>query len=426
MTPRRRALALAVAAAFALPGCIVHRGPGWRPAREQPPSTAPHGEPAARYSLVVIGNPGVPGRHAARVAERLDRVLADERAAGRRPTVLWLGDLVLPQRPWTRHRCAGLEGAWARTGSSRLHAVVSAHLRGGGQAFAVLGPTDRTCGHDLALRQADASAGPHPWTMPDDHYVVRIGIDGRAAVASTCSDAGCSVAPDPDPAATALELVVVDASAWIHPPPRGTPGRARADASVVRLGTLLSALAAHEGGPPRVLVSSIPVEAAGVHGHGGRFMDATFHNLPPALKDAIAAGRFVGSVGARDAAVYAAPDLTDAIKRSDRTWVRRPIFQVVSGSASWPDARPWAIGRRLFYFRGNAYKPPVYSDHLGFAVLRPTASGAQAELWAHRLGRWETERVALSLAPPKNPIESPSPVMAPCRDCQQMEASQRQ
>jgi hypothetical protein len=419
MRLRRCAALLAIAALAGLFGCVVHRGP-WRRAAETPEAASA----TAGYSLVAIGNPGVPGRRAARVADRLGRVLEAERAAGRRPIVLWLGDLVLPERPRDGRRCGELDGAWARPGSRELHAVVREHVQRGGQAFAALGPTDRTCGHDQALLQADATSGPHPWTMPGDHYLVRIGAEGRAAVASTCDGDGCRVAPDPGD--TALELVIVDANAWIHPPPPGTPGRVRADASVERLGMLLDAIADGEGGPPRVLVGSIPVEAAGAHGHGGRFTDATFHNLPPALKEAIARGDFVGSVGARDGALYAAPDLTDAIKCSDRTWVQRPLFQVVSGSASWPDERPWAIGRRLHYFRGNAYRPRVYSDHLGLAVLRPTEGGAQAELQAYRLGRWETARVPVSLAPAKNPIESASPGMAPCRDCPQMEASQRQ
>lgn len=422
MTPRRRAVLFALAAlaaAAALPGCVIHRGPSWRPATER--TSAPHAE---GWSLVVIGNPGVPGRRAARVADRLRGVLADERAAGRTPIVLWLGDLVLPTRPWTRGRCVELAGAWAREGSRQLHAVVTEHVREGGPSFAVLGPTDRTCGHDLALRQDDPAAGPHPWAMPDDHYVVRVFADGRAAVASSCDESGCTLAPAPTE--TALELVVLDATAWIHPPPAGTPGRARADASVERLSALLAALPSSGASPPRILVSSMPVESPGVHGHGGRFMDATFHNLPPALKVAIARGVFAGSIGGRDAGLYAAPDLTDAIKRSDRTWIERPLFQVGSGAASWPDERPWAIARRLHYYRGNAYKPPVYSDHLGFAVVRGVGDGAQAELWAHRRGRWETERVALTLHPPKNPIESASPVMTPCRDCRQMEASQRQ
>lgn len=420
---RLAARAGAVACALALgasSGCIVHRGPGWRPASERGPV-----ELASGSSLVIIGNPGVPGSRAALVAERVAQTLSDERAAGRRPIVLFLGDLVLPAHPRRRASCADPKAAWTRPGSRELRDVVRAHLAAGGQAFAVLGPTDRACGHDVALRQADPDAGPHPWAMPDDHYVLRIAADGTAAVASSCDDAGCKVVP-PRPG-DLLELLVADATAWLHPPPPGTAARARADQSVRRLDALVQAATRGETGPPRILVGSVPVEAAGMYGHGGRTPEASFHNLPDSLRAAVAAGRFAGSIGAYDHALYVEPDLTDAIKRADRTWVRAPIFQIVSGAASWPDSRPGAWTRRLRYFRGDAYLPAVASDHLGFAVLRTTRAGdAQAELQARRRGRWEIERIRLQLHPRANPVETASPSMAPCLRCPQIEASQRQ
>jgi hypothetical protein len=189
--------------------------------------------------------------------------------------------------------------------------------------------------------------------------------------------------------------------------------------------TRLVTAATHGEGPPRVLVGPVPVEAAGLHGHGGRGSEATFHNLPPALAEAIVQGRFAGSIGAYDHAQYAATDITDAIKRSDKAWVDAPLFQVVSGAASWPDSRAGAGGRRLEYFRGNAYRPPVYSDHLGFTVVRSDPAGLRAELWARRRGRWETQQVALDLSPSPHPVETPSPRTAPCLRCPQKPADHR-
>jgi hypothetical protein len=143
------------------------------------------------------------------------------------------------------------------------------------------------------------------------------------------------------------------------------------------------------------------------------------------LADAVVAGRFVGSVGAYDHALYATADLTDAIKRSDKAWVAAPLFQLVSGSASWPDARPAAADRRLRYFRGNAYRPPIYSDHAGFAVLHVRGEALRAELWAHRRGHWEAQPIALDLTPAPHPAETPSPVMTPCLRCQEKPANER-
>ena len=284
----------------------------------------------------------------------------------------------------------------------------------------MLGPDDRRCGLDEALRQR--GEGPLPWQMPDDHYVVRVAADGSTAIVSTCDDAGCRVRPAP--ADARLDLVVVDATVWTNPPASG-PARVRAEASQQRLGQLVAAATIGEG-PPRILVSAVPVETAGLHGHGGRGSEATWHNLPPALAAALSRGAFAGSVGAYDRALSASPDISAAIRRSDAHWVDKPIFQVVSGSASWPDARAAAGARRLEYFRGNAYRPEIYTDHAGFVVLHPrTEDTLGADLWARRRGKWQRQQVGLALRPAPNPKETASPITAPCLRCDPIPGPQR-
>jgi hypothetical protein len=409
---------LAVATALAT-GCVVHRGPNWqRRAEPAVPNDRPTSGPA--FSLVVIGNPGAPGRHAQQVATGLRSVLAAERAAGHAATVLWLGDLVMAEHPDRRDACPDPTGAWAREGSHALADTVREHVAAGGQSFAVLGPGDRRCGLDQVLHQT-TTTGPNPWLMPDDHYVLRVGADGRTQVVSTCADGGCTVSPaDAD---AVLDLVVVDATVWTGPPAAGD-ALVRSQASARRLDELVTA-AVRSDGPPRVLVGAVPIEAAGVHGHGGLRSEATFHNLPPRLAEAIVQGRFIGSIGAYDRALYATADITDAIKRSDKTWVAAPLFQLVSGAASWPDARAAAGRRRLEYFRGNAYRPPIYSDHGGFAVVRGQADALHLELWARRRGHWETQPLAVPLHPARHPAETASPPMAPCLRCPETPADHR-
>lgn len=400
--------------AFSLSACVVHRGPSWERAPQLP-------QTSGDYALVVVGNPGAPGRHARHVAVQLAQVLADERAAGRKATVLWLGDLVMSEHPDRGQHCARVDGAWSREGSQDLAQTVREHTAAGGASYAVLGPSDRRCGLDEALRQE--GDGPHPWRMPDDHYVVRVAADGSTSVVSVCDDGGCRITPAP--ADARLELVVVDATVWTDPPASG-PARVRAEASQRRLDQLVSAATVGEG-PPRILVSAVPVETAGMHGHGGRGSEATWHNLPPALAEALSRGAFAGSIGAYDHSLSASPDISEAIRRSDAHWVDRPIFQVVSGSASWPDARAAAGARRLEYFRGNAYRPAVYSDHAGFVVLRPRSEYTLgADLWARRLGKWQREQVTLALRPAPHGDATKSPITAPCLRCDPTPGPHRQ
>lgn len=400
--------AWALAAALLTAGCVVHRGGFAEPA---PPA------PEGAVSLVVVGNAGAPTRHASAVAQELDRVLVAEHEAGREPVVLMLGSHTLAARPDRRRgRCVDARSVWAREGASDIAAAVRRHTGRGHASYGVVGPRDHAC--DVARTYRDPDAGA-PFTMPSPHYVVRIDARGHSEVASRCTGDTCTVDPLPDEAPR-LELVVVDAAIYQQPP--SALGR---DRSLAQLGSLLSALPSGPTAPPRVLVSSLPVEAAGYHGMGGGRPDASFHYLPPALQDAVRSGRFAGAVGAHDRAVYAAADITDAVKRSDRVWLQRPMFQVVSGSASVPDARAAAGYRRLRYFRANTYEPPIYSDRAGFAVVRVTRSEAQAEVVARGARGWQRTALTAPLRPNPHPSRTTSPGMAPCLRCPAVPASER-
>lgn len=254
--------------------------------------------------------------------------------------------------------------------------------------------------------------------MPDVHYVVRVHQDGSSRVISRCDAAGCRL-DDGDFGDALVDLVVLDITPFVAPSDDATLRR-RGEESLDRLDDLLAALERRPG-PPRLLVSHYPIEAAGFHGLGGGAPDATFHLLPPALQNAIARGVFAGALAAHDRAVYASRDISDAVKRSDRVWLQRPVFQVVSGSTAGADAGY----RRLRAWNGIAFEASPYSPHVGFATVVVSPDTARAVLYARKRGRWHAAIVDAPLRPDAHPIETASPVMDPCPRCRSIPGDAR-
>jgi hypothetical protein len=381
-------------------GCVSERGFD----RVRTPAGPTSG---AGVSLILLGDAGAPTPHADRVAERLEGELARARAAGRTPIVLWLGNAAHTGK--RRTPCP--TGSGAGPGSPRLHATIAAHLAADGSSYLVAGPAEWRCG--LVGDALDDPSTPFSWPAPQ--YVVAVGESGDTAVRWTCTEAGCREHPQDTP--PRIELVMVDATPWTAKIPEGDP-------TLRALDRLLETLAADPDRPPRILVSHFPVEAAGEHGLGGYDADATIHTLYPPLRDAVLAGQFDGVVAAHDRATYAHRDLTDAIKRGDRAWLRAPLWQVVAGAASMPDAASARLAPKTRYFTGSTYVPDAFSPNPGFAVVHLRGDEMTATL--HARGRtWRSATIRAPLRGAPHPAATASPPMAPCLRCPSIPASER-
>jgi hypothetical protein len=405
--------------ALATAGCLHRRGDWTSSSGGSPPastSSRPEG-----VTLVLLGNAGWAGRGAATVADRLERVLEDADATRPKPIVLWLGNNVMARRRDDRKLdCADARRAWTRPGVDQLSTAVRDHLRRGHQSYAVSGEHDWRCGLAAEQRQ-DSASGPHPWRMPQTHYVVRVMDDGTSEVVSACDAAACELtAEDEDASHALIELVMIDATAWIH---RETMREDVARENVAMLTHLLEALDSTpaDSTPPRILVSHVPVEAAGWYGQGGGRPDSSWPFLPPALRRSLHQGTFVGVLAAHDQGIYADADLGDAVKRSDRVWLNAPLFQVVSGGAS---ARATGL-RRMRHFSSVTLLPDVYSPGLGFATLRIDHDLVEITLHARGAWRWHTSRLSFPLRRPPHSHETASPHMSPCLRCVDVPPNER-
>ncbi len=385
---------------------MTHRGGGWQPVVEAP-------APDAAVSLVLLGDAGAPGRVAADVAAQLDATLAAERASGRTPVLLWLGNVLLDRRG--RPDCPAASAPWTREGVSELARVARHHVDQGGASYAIPGEAAYRCGARAQMTQI--GDGPHPWQMPAAHYVVDVHADGKTDIVATCRDGSCKAGDsNSDPV---VQLVFADITPWIA-------GERPADQDVDLRGlrSLLDLLRSTEG-PPRVLVTHYPLEAAGFHGQGGADPDSTLHTMPPPLTTAVRDGVFVGNVAAHDRSTYAAADISDAAMRSDRVFLAHPMFEVVSGAASTPDARVRSGFRRLRYNTASSYAPSTYTPRAGFAVLHLGATGGAARLFARSGRRWKSADVPITLAPRPHPVLVRTPSMTPCLRCPRTPVNER-
>ncbi len=378
-------------------GCLTHRGHQWERAELGTPA------PAAEVTLVIVGEPGAPGRTPAAVARGLSQTLAAERSAGHNPVVLWLGDNLLNGAGHLE--CAALSSAWTRPGVEALAGAVRSHTQSGGAAFTLPGEAAYRCGARASLREQ----GDHPASQPGVHYVVDLFATGATRIASACNNGACTpLAGETD--ATA-QLVFVDLTPWI-----AGARPAQHDEDLRSLDTLMAALQLTPG-PPRILVATYPVEAAGFHGDGGGDPDSTVHTLAPPVAQALAAGVFVGTIAAHDRASYASRDISDGTIRGDRVFLPHAVFQVVSGAASSPDVRHgW---RRLRFNSSVALVAERYTPRPGYAVLRLGETSA-ATLHAYRFGRWQTAAVPVTLRPVARPRLVDVPTTLPCLRCPEL------
>ncbi len=393
-------------------GCVTHRG-AWQPAAATPGR-------GQGVDLVLLANTGGKVRRAEAVGSRVQQIIGP----GSPAVVLWLGDLVSdPRAQRRRPRCTTATPPWRTPG---LEALAAATGRPGVPRFAVPGVLDWRCEQATALRPGGTEAPP--WQIPGTHYVVRVHVDGSTHLRAWCQDGGCrfDMPPPGEGPRTLADLVVVDLAPWLYPPPPG-PARRLADLQVEALDAMLVQLAQTppDTTPPRLLVSSVPVEAAAEHGLGALRPDATFHNLPPRLQGMLLEGHFAGVLCGHDRSMTAGVDLSDALKRSDRAWLRAPVFQVTAGAVSRPNRRPAVSLRRRRVRSSQAWRAPVFSDHPGFAVLRLEGERAELTLHAYRWRRWETASLSLPLRPTPHPARTASPVMAPCRDCPRIPINER-
>jgi hypothetical protein len=399
-------------------GCVAHRGP-WR--LDPAPAEA---SAADGVELVLLANVSPEDAGARAVATRVEQVLTEDRPR----IVLWLGNVAAapmvsatPRAERRGPRCSALEAAWTGPATAALARAVG-HSEGE-PSFAAPGVLDHRCGHTPAFRQGQ------PWSLPASHYVLRVHADGSVTERAACSDGGCALRGAAAPASDArplVDLVVIDLAPWLHPSHDPT-ARQRDELQVQALETLLATVAAvpPEAGPPRLLVSSVPIEAAGEHGLGTLWPDATFHGLPPPLQALLLEGYFAGVLAGHDRSLYATDDLSNAIKRADRAWLPAPVFQVVAGAVSRPNRRASMALRPQRLRTSQAFAPPVWSDHAGFAVVRLRGEEAHVVLHAHRGRHWETASLTVPLRPSPHPIRTPSPHMASCRDCPPIPASER-
>ncbi|MEX1369188.1 MAG: hypothetical protein AB1Z98_39030, partial [Nannocystaceae bacterium] len=410
-------------------GCVTHRGP-WTTG--SPPEVAapdPASGSASEVELVLLANLSPDDRGARAVAARVDEYLADDRPR----VVLWLGNVAaaplrsaLPVTVRRGPRCLPADQAWSTGAAARL-AEATGPLDAAGRSFATMGLLDHRCGHRDQLSRNDGN----PWAVPGDHYWLRIYGDGSVEVRLSCGDGSCrqdgrATGSRSTSALPLADLIVVDLLPWLSP--REEPSARREDERRVdELRVLLSAVAElpPETSPPRLLVSSVPVEAAGEHGLGTLWPDATFHVMPPPLQRLLLDGGFAGVLSAHDRSLSATPDLFDAIKRADRAWLRSPLFQVQAGAVARPNRRAAMALRRPRVRHSNAYRAPVLSDHAGFAVVRLRPDDATLELHAHRGGRWQTSSLDVPLRPAPHPERTASPHMGPCRDCPPIPANER-
>ncbi|MFV8753592.1 hypothetical protein ACNOYE_23815 [Nannocystaceae bacterium ST9] len=387
-----RVAALALLAASS-PAC-VHRGASWV------------GEPgeaieATAFGVVAIAQPR-PGRASREVARALDSLLARERAAGRTTLVIWLGhDFGPPGSDRLRAEGCPTRSPWLAPGMRELATTLREHQRSGGAIWGLPGPDGWRC------PTIDLAAAP-TIDPPDAAYLIRVYADGRSELASQCLAERCTIAATHEAEPARLELVFIDPSAWVYPELDRPDSPAHA--ALTELDALLAALAERDDDVPRVLVSPIPIESAGLHGYGGGRARSALRWQPESVRRAIGEGRFVGVIAGLERDLQASRDLSGAIMRSDRSFLAAPVFQLVSGAAG--GARP-----TLAVSRGNTLVNELESDHTGFARLIVEAESVRLELHARVGGRWQVGALALPLRPEPADELRPVPAIQPCLRC---------
>ena len=224
-----------------------------------------------------------------------------------------LGCRPRPHGPWTR---AELDPERSSPGlefrASTCPAPCSLHVE--------IAPTDRSKPAIWQLELADASASHR--TSTQLWWIDQSGTVYPAARCASTSPGKSSCERIAAPKNPRLELLVVDVYAT--------------DAELIRerdaiLDTLASSPDLAAPSVPRWLISNRPIESAGVHGLGTRSGDATYFHAPLELQTLIRAGAFDGVITSSADGHEFTRDLGDALIRSARIWLPRPLFQAVVG-----------------------------------------------------------------------------------------------
>ena len=361
-----------------LAACVTRSGGAWSREAEAGP---------ARVSALVIG-----GADGSSTTRRLARALESTDREGLR-LAFWLGRDIPRERACKR----------AETDGPEIQTVLD--TLGDVPVYAVGDPARWRCG----LR---APAGT---LSPDHHYVVDLGADGHSEVVSVCEGVGealgCQVS-EPSPSVLA-RFVVVDETPWAFPDLDRGP---ETEAVNARLEALLEALPPALD-TPHILVTHLPIESSGTHGQGGWRVTSTFIHHAPVIRAALTGGRFDGVIAGHERNLQLVEDLGDAVVRSSRVFLRRPVFQVVAGSAGDPDAQH-PFGPRLHpRWQGIALRPDHSSPRAGFARLDFGAEEVRAHLVSLGGGAPLHTSQDFGLLRPAHPTERSLPSLAPCRDC---------
>lgn len=294
---------------------------------------------------------------------------------------------------------------------------------------------------DDALR--DALRGEFEGANPP-RFRLHVGTGGAVTlVACTPHDAHTSEAPAPPspcvrlpeeieaapfPVEERLELSPGVTRRWVHPAhvelhlPGPTSEMPLLRLTIIPrlpmgddvLRQLLSSSPPRTPGVLQALILPIPVESAGPLGQGGRDGDAVYHRLPDPLRDHLEAGTFDLVLATGDAGVQWNDDISDAVARSSKVWLHRPLAQLVVDGMRQPRARrrgsPWT--------RGTSIRPQLFSQHLGFARLEFFDGLMTPTVLVQRGREWLEADVPYPIghAAPRSPRRA-VPAMTPCRDC---------
>jgi len=363
-------------------GCR-HRGPWAEP--------APIPD-AAAVELLVLGQPR-DGAATRAVRDELDRTLATSRAQGRASIIAWLGSDLGHRGPDAGGRCPP-PAPPSDSALAELGALVES---AGASAWGLPGPDGLRCAREAL-----------PYRQPGLNYVVRIHSSGAVELASSCAGPVCTLtAPSDD---TLVELALLELGPWHY------PELASADELDVLIAQQTSLLAALAAAPrvPRVLLSSIPVDSAGVHGLGGRLQRTGYRYLPPPVQAALAEGLFVGAIGALERSLQVSADLSHAVHRNARTYLARPVFGVVSGAAG-------GASHTIPTSRGDALLPDIETEHPGFVRLLISPDEVQVRVHARVAGRWRETGISVALDPAPLPALRTPPTIQPCSSCDPLE-----
>jgi hypothetical protein len=352
--------------------------------------------PKDSVAIAVVGGAGARGRVERDTAKAIADALAASSTADRDGVVLLVGD-------YAPHRYARGRGRRAKhlEPSPVVTSALAASTRVGTR-FAVRGVAER-----------NHAAGK---IEPVAHALVRIGSSGRGDTLSRCEGRTCTITTPDAPGL--VDLVVLDLEPW-RVPSKGD------DAALARIDSLLAAVAAMPADTPRILVLSRPIEGAHETGLGNqRDTAASFHYLPPSLQRYVQQGVFVGVVAGGERSLHMTRDLTGAIQRSDRVWLRAPVWQVTSGNASDPSAG--RVSRRAIWRGGIALQPEITTFAPGFAIVRVDGSAhATIDLVRRRRGKWETARANVPLRPAPHPAETSVRPLNPCPLCRDQPANEQ-